>query len=50
MAGRLRDPKCASIGFAHGAQVGVKRNVTLYFFARPRLSAPLWAGWLSSMT
>lgn len=43
-------PKCASIGFAQDAFVGVKHNSTLFFAAQRRIRQFLWADRLSRMT
>jgi hypothetical protein len=40
-------PKCASIGFAQEALVGVKHSSTRFFFAHRRILIPLWAERLS---
>jgi hypothetical protein len=37
-------PKCASMGLAQEALVGVKHNSTLFFFAQRRILVPLWGG------
>lgn len=43
------DPKCASIGLAQEALVGVKHSSTLFFFAQRRILLPMWAERLSRM-
>ncbi|MBD0691074.1 hypothetical protein BG452_33525 [Streptomyces sp. CBMA123] len=37
-------PKCASIGFAQDALVGVKQRWTLWSVAQRRIFFPLWGG------
>lgn len=46
----LSGPKCASIGFAHEAWIGVKHSSTLFFVAKRQMSQPLWADRLSRIT
>ena len=43
-------PNCASIGFAHDAQVGVKHSSTLFVFAQARIGGVLFADRLSMIT
>lgn len=44
------DPKCASMGWAQDALVGVKQSSTLFLAAHRRFLLPLWADRLSRMT
>ncbi|GHK01758.1 hypothetical protein SY2F82_35550 [Streptomyces sp. Y2F8-2] len=44
------DPKCASMGLAQDALVGVKQSSALFLAAHRRILLPLWADGLSRMT